>query len=470
MSRAWFHFAGKAGGFAQDALERALRDAGIELRPLDLDAPSGPGVVVFDEIDDRLHELIRAASENGLDRVVAVATGHAPLRERESWGLLAAGAADVFSWHHSETAAAEVAARIARWEEVEKIVRSPAVSEHLIGESAVWRSVVRRLVEVARFTDAPLLITGETGTGKELVARLVHELDARERKRELVLLDCTTIVPTLSGSEFFGHERGAFTGAVAARDGAFGLAHGGTLFLDEVGELPLGLQAELLRVVQEGTYKRVGSNDWREAHFRLICATNRDLLEHATKETFRWDFYYRIAGWSLRLPNLRERTEDIVPLVRHFLRQLTPPHEALPELDPLVRDFLVSREYPGNARDLRHLVTRIKFRHVGPGPITLGDVPEEERVHAERAGDWRDERFDASIRLALASGVTLRQLGSAAADAAIRIAIADEEGNVQRAAARLGVTPRALQLRRAARRRVGAGDGASGDDASPDGR
>src|SRR5262249_51814424 len=151
----------------------------------------------------------------------------------------------------------------------------------LIGDSPAWRRLVRRIVEVARFTDAAVLITGETGTGKELVARLVHALDPRTTKRKLVLLDCTTIVPPLSGGAFFGHERGASTGATPTRDGAFALADGGTLFLDEVGELPLALQAELLRVVQEGTYKRVGSNEWRETQFRLVCATNRELLEHA---------------------------------------------------------------------------------------------------------------------------------------------------------------------------------------------
>src|SRR5437763_9151048 len=132
-------------------------------------------------------------------------------------------------------------------------------------------------MEAAFFTDAPVLSTGETGTGKELIARLVHSLDARSKKRDLVVVDCTTIVPTLSGSEFFGHERGAFTGAVSTREGAFALADGGTLFLDEVGELPLTLQPRLLRVLQEHTYKRVGGNLWQEAKFRLVCATNRNL-------------------------------------------------------------------------------------------------------------------------------------------------------------------------------------------------
>ena len=133
---------------------------------------------------------------------------------------------------------------------------------------------------------------------------MIHRLDSRLEKRELVIVDCTTIVPELSGSEFFGHERGAFTSAIAAREGAFALADRGTLFLDEVGELPIGLQAELLRVVQERTYKRVGSNAWKNTSFRLVCATNRDLLQEQAHGRFRRDFYYRIAAWTCRLPAL----------------------------------------------------------------------------------------------------------------------------------------------------------------------
>jgi transcriptional regulator with GAF, ATPase, and Fis domain len=151
-----------------------------------------------------------------------------------------------------------------------------------------------------------------------MVARLIHNLDSRPGKGNLVVLDCTTVVPSLSGSEFFGHDRGAYTGAVLERKGAFELADGGTLFLDEVGELPAPMQAELLRVVQEGTFKRVGSNLWRKSEFRLICATNRNLEEEQEVGTFRSDFYYRIAGWKLRLPSLRERPDDIVALFLHF--------------------------------------------------------------------------------------------------------------------------------------------------------
>ena len=152
-----------------------------------------------------------------------------------------------------------------------------------------------------------MLSLGETGTGKELAARLIHTLDRRPRKGDLVVLDCATVVPQLAGSEFFGHERGAFTDAVAGRDGCFALANGGTLFLDEIGELPLTLQAELLRAIQERTFKRVGSNVWRSSVFRLVCASNRELLAEVGQSAFRMDLYYRVASVTITLPPLRDR-------------------------------------------------------------------------------------------------------------------------------------------------------------------
>src|SRR5262249_35232179 len=148
--------------------------------------------------------------------------------------------------------------------------------------------------------------------------------------------------------------------------------------LDEVGELPLPLQAELLRVIQEGQYKRVGSNKWRRTMFRLVCATNRDLLGEQERGTFRHDLYYRIAAWTCRLPNLEERIEDVPGLAAHFIQQLRGDDEPV-DLDTAVIQLLTSRRYPGNVRDLRQLVARMVGRHVGPGRITVGDVPPEER-------------------------------------------------------------------------------------------
>jgi transcriptional regulator with GAF, ATPase, and Fis domain len=453
--RAWLTFFGSVCPSLRQEMYDSLLQRGIGPCVFEPAGTAGPGLVVFDDFTPCVGEFLRKVSERGLERVLAIATTPTALAGGLAWRLLRAGASDVLAWDHSGRSAGEVAARLGRWEVVDQLVRSPLVRKNCIGSSPAWVRALRQIVEMARFTDTPALITGETGTGKELAARLIHTLADWPAKRDLVLVDCTTIAPELSGSEFFGHERGAFTGAFAGRDGAFALADGGTLFLDEVGELPLALQAELLRVVQERTYKRVGSNEWRRTNFRLVCATNRELLRDEASGQFRRDLYYRIAGWTCRLPPLRERTEDILPLAEHFMRQLRPDGEA-PELDDAVREYLLPRAYPGNVRDLRHVVARMMSRHVGPGPITVGDIPEEDRPPAESGPiEWCDESFDNSIGRALALGVPLKEIGRAAEDAAVRLAVGSEGGNLQRAARRLGVTDRALQLRRAARLKNG---------------
>ncbi len=305
---------------------------------------------------------------------------------------------------------------------------------------------------MARFGSAAVLLCGESGTGKELVARLIHTLDSRTQKRELVILDCTTIVPELSGSEFFGHERGAFTGATGPRDGAFALANGGTLFLDEIGELPLPMQVQLLRVIQERKYKPVGGNQWHKTSFRLVCATNRELVDEVAAGRFRNDLYFRIASCLLNLPPLRERPDDILPLAQHFLAELIGEGK-VPEILEPVREFLVRRGYPGNVRELRQLMSRIATRHVGKGPITVGDIPEAERPSPDDPpSTWIDPAFETAIRRALCLGVGLKDIGKDATEATIRVAVNEENGNLQLAAKRLGVTDRALQIRRANRR------------------
>jgi transcriptional regulator with GAF, ATPase, and Fis domain len=432
-----------------------LRSVGLRPAPLSDDATEcGLGLIFFDSVTQELYELLRGLSRSSSSHVLAVALSREALADN-AWRLLQAGATDVLVWGKPEETAGAVAARIERWLEVDRLMDSPVVKNNLIGESPVWHATLRRLIEVARFSAAPVLLVGETGTGKELIARLIHTLDQRQEKLDLITVDCTTVVSDLAGSEFFGHERGAFTSAVTAREGAFALADKGTLFLDEVGELPTRLQAELLRVVQENTFKRVGSNRWQTTSFRLICATNRDLEAESAAGNFRRDFYYRIAAWVCHVPPLRERVGDILYLARHFISQLKRNAEP-PEIDEPVRDYLLQREYPGNVRDLKQLVTRIMTRHVGDGMITVGDVAEEERpTGTDEQGDWRDDFFENSIKRALALGFGLKEIAGSAAETAIRLAINNEEGRgrLKRAAQRLGVTERALQMHRASRTR-----------------
>ena len=444
------------GPKSQASILESLKQAGLHSYDYQSLGRRGPGIVFFDVASVQLLDLLRETSWRGVERVLAIQLSATSIEPAVIWSLLGAGAADVFAWNRCHNPAQEIAARFERWEKVDQIVRSPLVNDNLAGQSAAWIRALRQIVEVATFTDSSVLLTGESGTGKELFAQLVHTLDTRVDKKNLVVCDCTTIVPELSGSEFFGHERGAFTGAVAARKGAFALADRGTLFLDEVGELPLNLQAELLRVIQERTYKRVGGNSWQKTDFRLVCATNRDLFEEQSRDRFRRDFYYRIASWTCHLPGLAERREDILVLAKHFIAQMRPGDP--PELDEAVRQYFMTREYPGNVRDLKQLVTRIIQHHVGPGPITAGDIPELERPCGSNQYDRRSEaELEIAVRSAVAAGASLKEIERAAGELAERIVIEEEQGNLQRAAARLRLTDRALQMRRAARRPNGAG-------------
>ena len=446
----WHDAIGNGSVNAARPLLAALGPVGVRAVALESGAQvTGPGLLFFTQDGPETAHRIREVSHNGFDRVLAVATSVDVMRDHTPWHLLSAGASDVLVWDERRDTPSEIEERLRRWQQVDGIVDSDLVRDHLLGTGRAWKMLVRRLVEAVRFSDSPILLLGETGTGKEVAARLVQMLDPRPRRGALVITDCGTISPELSGSEFFGHVRGAFTGATETRDGAFALADGGTLFLDEIGDLPLPLQTELLRAVQERTYKRLGSNTWRETSFRLVSATNRDLRNDVEHGRFRRDLYYRIASIAIALPPLRERTEDIIPLVQHFVAQLRRNKEPL-EIDDNVRRYFLQRSYPGNVRDLKQLVARIMLRHVGNGPITVGDVPEDERP-IDATGDWRDDAFTGAIRRAVVQGAGLRDIKDATTECAIDIAV-EVEGTLQSAARRLGVTDRALQARRAAKR------------------
>jgi transcriptional regulator with GAF, ATPase, and Fis domain len=188
---------------------------------------------------------------------------------------------------------------------------------------------------------------------------------------------------------------------------------------------------------------------WQTTDFRLVCATNRDLAAAVDRGEFRVDLYYRIAGWVFRTPPLRERPEDILPLTAHFLEIFRSGEVPLEPEEP-VREYLLHRKYPGNVRELRQLIQRIAHRHVGPGPITVGDIPEDDRPSGgELPHVWPDEHLGIAMTHAIDCGAGLKEISQVTTETAIRIAVQSEGGNLQRAAKRLGVTDRALQLRRA---------------------
>jgi formate hydrogenlyase transcriptional activator len=241
-----------------------------------------------------------------------------------------------------------------------------------IGGSSGLRKVMQQVQLVAP-TDATVLITGESGTGKELVARAIHERSAR-RERPLIKLNCSAVPEGLFESEFFGHVKGAFTGALKDKPGRFELADGGTLFLDEIGEVPLAMQAKLLRVLQEQELERVGDTRTRKVDVRIIAASNRDLKKEVDEGRFRQDLFYRLSVFPVEVPPLRERREDVAPLVAHFVRQSARRmNRPEPQISKAALDRLVSYPWPGNVRELQNTVERaiISWRE---GPLTF-DLP-----------------------------------------------------------------------------------------------
>jgi formate hydrogenlyase transcriptional activator len=242
----------------------------------------------------------------------------------------------------------------------------------IVGTSAAIRSVLAAVRDVAP-TQAPVLIEGETGTGKELVARAIHQQSDRARK-PFVRVNCAAIPAALCESEFFGHERGAFTGAATRRVGRFELANGGVLFLDEVGELPLELQPKLLRVLQEGEFEPVGSSQTRKVDVRVIAATNRDLLGEVKAGRFREDLYYRLNVFPISVPSLRDRGEDVDLLARAFLeRYCSRVRTKCPELNPDGLRRLRAYHWPGNVRELQNVMERALILARG-GELSLREV------------------------------------------------------------------------------------------------
>ena len=280
----------------------------------------------------------------------------------------------------------------------------------IVGESAALREILKKVETVAP-TDSTVLVCGETGTGKELIARAVHDLSPR-KGRTFVKLNCAAIPTGLLESELFGHEKGAFTGAIAQKVGRFELAHQGTLFLDEVGDIPLELQPKLLRVLQEQEFERLGGTRTIKVNVRLVAATNSDLAKMVADKDFRSDLYYRLNVFPLMMPPLRERPDDIPRLVRHFThrfaRRMRRQIESVPAL---VMDALVRYPWPGNVRELQNVIERAVILSKGTelrvamsdlqpipapsdgaaaslAPVTLTDAEREHIVAALTATGW----------------------------------------------------------------------------------
>jgi two-component system response regulator AtoC len=256
--------------------------------------------------------------------------------------------------------------------------------EQLIGRSAPMQEVFDAIRQVGA-SRATVLITGESGTGKELVARAIHQLSPRVHG-PFIPLHCAALSPTLLESELFGHEKGAFTGAVERRRGRFELADAGSLFLDEVGEIPAAIQVKILRVLEERKFERVGGQETIEVDVRLIAATNRDLKKMVDEGAFREDLFYRLNVVTVHLPPLRERPEDIPLLVQHFLKELAEENgKTLEGLTPEAMSLLAAHPWPGNVRELRNVIESMVVLARGE-TLTVRDVPAALREESRPRG------------------------------------------------------------------------------------
>jgi formate hydrogenlyase transcriptional activator len=281
---------------------------------------------------------------------------------------------------------------------LEDEIRTELNFEEIVGKSAVLRRILQQVATVAP-TDSTVLIYGETGTGKELVARAIHNLSTRQ-SNSFVKLNCAAIPTGLLESELFGHEKGAFTGAIAQRIGRFELADRGTVFLDEVGEIPLELQPKLLRVLQEREFERLGSSRTLTTNARLIAATNRDLASMVEEQKFRSDLFYRLNVFPVRVPSLRERPEDIPLLVRHFTEQVA--RRMNKKIETISSETLKQmRQYhwPGNIRELQNVIERAVILSAGPVlHVPLGEIQSRPALGAVNGNGNADKKTESSAR------------------------------------------------------------------------
>jgi formate hydrogenlyase transcriptional activator len=301
--------------------------------------------------------------------------------------------------------------------------------EEIIGESPALKRTLKQ-VEIVAPTDSTVLLLGETGTGKELIARAIHNLSFR-RERTLVKVNCAAIPTGLLESELFGHEKGAFTGAIAQRIGRFELANRGTIFLDEIGDIPIELQPKLLRVLQEREFERLGSTRTIHTDARLIAATNCNLREMVEQQKFREDLFYRLNVFPIYVPALRERSEDIPLLVRHFVQHFARQMNRTIETIPVETMAALTRyPWPGNIRELQNLIERAVI--LSHGPVLQIPVRDLDNCAAPRRDNGKDQTLEKAQRAHI-------------------LAILKETrgvlGGARGAAARLGMNRSTLQFR-----------------------
>ncbi|MDD2500811.1 MAG: sigma-54 dependent transcriptional regulator [Geobacter sp.] len=379
--------------FIRENVQRILHEDGYRV----LEASNGSEaleLVGSDEVDLALLDL-NLGTENGLELLgalkeanpellVIIITGYGSVETAVD--ALKQGAFDYMKKPFKADALRVIVKLALQTQELKREVRglrrsgALGLDVPLLGESPCFRQVLDQVREVAKIPTATVLVTGESGTGKELVARAIHSLSDR-REHPFVAVNCASIPTELMESELFGHEKGAFTGAVSRKTGLFEEAHNGTIFLDEIGDMYASLQAKLLRVLQERTVRRVGGSKDLPVDLRVIAATNRDLRQRIQIGTFREDLFYRLHVVPLHLPPLRERGTDILLLTKHFLSHFSQAFgKSFKGIAPAAEQMLLRYPWPGNIRELRNIIERICIMAHGP-QLEPNHLPPELHQH-----------------------------------------------------------------------------------------
>lgn len=439
-----------ANALAVERVAKALRKEGLLFQSWQKNTDAPFGLILINGVGnyEALVSVLNLQLKHRNNRIVVLNVSPTRMDNAVVFKLLNYGAEYFFEGGNASADYEYIVQKFLRWRAIEIVLAAPSVRNNVVGESVAIKKLLRDVIEVSLYSDVSVLIQGERGTGKESIAHLIHELDRKRTAHNLVLVDCTTLRPELSGSEFFGHEKGAYTGAESTREGAFALANNGTLFLDEVGELPLPMQAELLRILQEGAYKKLGSNVWKQANFRLVCATNRNLAAEAERGAFRNDLFDRLSMYTCFMPPLHERREDLPLLVNHFLSKRFP--DGAPPVDESVMDYFAERTYHGNVRELQNLVNRMALRYTGNGPLTVGDIPDGDREWTKRSAEhW----YESTVMLdkiteALRNGYDAKNIMDTVKAMVTKAALATADNNKE-VSQLLGKSERWIQLQKA---------------------
>ena len=428
--------------------ETLLKSDTFDLMMLDLRLPDGDG--------QKFLERVAAMPDHPL---VVMVTGYGTIESAVA--CMRAGAFDYVLKPFSPSQIDIILKKAQSYRQllqVNRYLSNPEEGEDggLVGRSATMLRL-RQMIERVAPTDATVLITGESGTGKEMIARELYRASPR-RNQPFIKVNCAAISQNLIESEFFGHERGAFTGATERREGRFELANQGTLLLDEVSEIPLNLQAKLLRVLQEREFERVGGNRTIKVNVRLLATSNRDLLSYVEKGEFRQDLYYRLNVFPVPVPPLRDRGEDLMLLAEHFLRRCARKHGIkVTGYADSARAALNGYRWPGNVREMQNTIERAVILTENGRPVTAaalglpGDFPAEEAplaVQEDMAADFASSLLSGTggpHSISVTNGAGSVQTIAELEKQAIRAALQQTEGNRTRAAGLLGISIRTLR-------------------------